>query len=98
MIYETILPGSTGTHSEEDPVINHLIELRSRLLTQEDVEATMDELRWYLDLRDHAESIPSEDHIVWKELHRTYGKLSDDQIIELISRLEQTEFGDYINQ
>ena len=97
MIEETILPGRREI-SEDDPVIAHLIDLRTRLTTQGDKEEAIEELRWYVGLRDRAESIPDEDQIVWKELHRTYGKLSDDQINDLIHRLDESEMGDFINQ
>ena len=97
MPLKTILPGEPEI-SEDDPVIAHLINLRSRLITQEDKEATIEELKWYLDLRDRAESIPDEDQIVWEELDRTYGKLSDEQIADLIHRLDESEVGDFINQ
>ncbi len=95
---ETILPGKPEIYQEKDPVTDHLIELRTRLITPGDVEATMEELRWYLDLRDHAESIPEEDKINWKELHHSYQTLSDDQILELINQLQNTQNGDFINQ
>ena len=85
-------------YESQDPVLDHLIELRSRLLTAGDVEATVEELKWYMGLRDSAESISDEDQIVWKQVHRTYQDLSDDQITDLIHKLEETEFGDYINQ
>ena len=98
MSMETILPGSPEIFQENDPVTNHLIELRTRALTQGDMEAVIEELKWYMGLRDSAESINSEDQIVWKQLHRTYRDLSDDQISELVQRLEQSEFGDFINQ
>ena len=97
MPLETILPGQTEL-GEDDPVNSHLIDLRTRLTTRENIEAIIEELKWYLDLRDRAESVPDDGQIVWKELHRTYGNLSDDQISNLIHRLDESETGDYINQ
>lgn len=97
MIYETILPGVPEINQESDPVIQHLIDIRSRSLETGDIEAVIEELRWYKNLRDSAESIPNEDQITWKELHRRYQDLSDDQIEDLIHKLEGSENGDFIN-
>lgn len=98
MEYETILPGVPELNEETDPVIQHLIDIRSRALVDGDIEAIIEELKWYQGLRDAAESIPDEDQITWKELHRRYQDLGDDQISELIHKLEESEQGDYINQ
>lgn len=98
MIYETILPGTPELNEETDPVIGALIDIRSRSLVEGDIEAIIEELRWYQNLRDAAESIYGEDQIVWKEIHRKYQHLSDEQIEDLIHKLEESETGDYINQ
>lgn len=98
MEIETILPGTPEMFQDSNPVIDHLIELRTRLLTQGDFEAVIEELKWYQGLRDSAESIDNDDRLVWKELHQRYQDLSDDQIGELIHKLEESENGDYINQ
>ncbi|HEX5430219.1 MAG TPA: hypothetical protein VFX17_04050 [Patescibacteria group bacterium] len=95
---ETILPGVPEINESSDPVLDHLVELRTRLITQGDVESTIEELRWYMGLRDSAESIQPEDRIVWKQLHGVYQDLSDEQILRLINELDKTESGDYINQ
>ncbi len=98
MIYGTILSGTPEINEEQDPVIQHLIDIRSRSLVEGDIEAIIEELNWYKSLRDAGESIPEEDRITWKEIHRRYGTLSDDQIEELIHKLSESENGDYINQ
>jgi arsenate reductase-like glutaredoxin family protein len=95
---ETILPGRPEIYQEEDPVIQHLIDIRTRTPIREDIEAIIEELKWYMSSRDNAESILEEDRINWKELHRTYQDLSDDQILELINQLENSQNGDFINQ
>lgn len=98
MHMETILPGTPEIYQNDDPVTDHLIELRLRLVTQGDVEATIEELNWYRSLRDGAQSIGEDDRLVWLELHRRYHGLSDDQIDDLVHKLQESEFGDYINQ
>ena len=98
MEYATILPGVPELNEETDPVISHLIDIRSRSLVEGDTEAIIEELQWYKSLRDSAESIPDEDQITWKELHRRYQNLGDDQIEDLIHKLAETENGDFINQ
>jgi hypothetical protein len=98
MTYETILPGTPELNQESDPVLEALIDIRQGGLVDGDVEATIEELRWYKNLRDAAESIGEDDRVTWRELHHKYQKLSDDQIEELIHKLEESENGDYINQ
>jgi hypothetical protein len=94
----TILPGTPEIFEDENPVIQKLIDIRSRSPLPEDREEIIEELRWYQALRDNAESIPEEDRINWKNIHREFKNLSDDQIVELIHLLEESENGDYINQ
>lgn len=97
MQMETILPGTPEIY-QDDAVNDHLIEIRTRAVEPSDVGAIIEELKWYQSLRDNAESIPQEDRILWKELHRRYQELSDDQITELVHKLEESGNGDYINQ
>lgn len=95
---ETILPGTPEIYNDQDPVLSHLIEIRTRAVDRGDIEAVIEELHWYKSLRDNAESIDSEDQIVWKQLHRRYRDLSDDQIDDLVHKLAESENGDYLNQ
>src|SRR5581483_12108432 len=98
MPLETSLPDTPEIYANTDPVTEHLIEIRTRFVDRGDIEGIVEELRWYKSLRDNAESIGDEDQIVWKQLHRTYGNLSDDQIEDLVHKLDESENGDYINQ
>jgi hypothetical protein len=98
MEYATIIPGLPELNEEADPVISHLIDIRSNAIETGDIEAVIEELKWYRGLRDTAESISDEDRVTWKELHHRYQDLSDDQISNLIHKLDESENGDYINQ
>lgn len=98
MSMTTILEGRPEIYEDQDPVVQHLIEIRTRWVQESDVEAVLAELKWYQSLRDAAESINDEDRITWKELHRRYQDLSDDQITELTHKLSESQNGNYINQ
>jgi hypothetical protein len=98
MYMETILPGMKEVFQDYDPVIEKLIEIRANSLTMGDIEATMEDLKWYRQLRDSGESIPDEDRVHWQELDLEYRHMSDEQITSLVSQLEKSENGDFINQ
>jgi hypothetical protein len=100
MTLETILPGDKEIPDDDDnnPVIADLIEIKRQALVDGDIEAVIAELAEFRQMRDAAESITEEERTIWRELNHKYGKLSDDQITELIHDLENAENGDFINQ
>lgn len=98
MIMETILPGTPESYQENDPITAKLIDIRTNSLTQGDIEAQIEDLRWYIGLRDSGGSIPDDDRLHWEELDLEYSQFSDEQLANLISKLDSSEQGDYINQ